>query len=103
MFFGRYLSMIILLAVAGSLAAKRAIPESAGTFKTDNAVFTITLIVIVIIIGALTFLPAIGTWTYCRTSYIMALINLDILEIRREENKIMRIKKENLNLLQKKY
>lgn len=60
MFFGRYLSIIILLAVAGSLASKKAIPVSAGTFRTDNSMFTITLIFIVIIIGALTFLPALA-------------------------------------------
>ncbi|KZL91958.1 potassium-transporting ATPase subunit KdpA [Clostridium magnum] len=60
MFLGRYLSMITLIAVAGSLASKRAIPETAGTFKTDNAMFSITLVVIVLIIGALTFLPAIA-------------------------------------------
>ncbi|MDD3223966.1 MAG: potassium-transporting ATPase subunit KdpA [Clostridium sp.] len=60
MFFGRYMSMIILMAVAGSLSAKKAIPESVGTFKTDNSMFTAILIAIVIIIGALTFLPAIA-------------------------------------------
>ncbi|MDP4147639.1 MAG: potassium-transporting ATPase subunit KdpA, partial [Bacillota bacterium] len=60
MFLGRYLSIIILLAVAGSLASKKAIPVSAGTFRTDNTMFTITLVVIVLIIGALTFLPAIA-------------------------------------------
>jgi len=60
MFYGRYLSIIILLAVAGSLASKRKIAASAGTFRTDNAMFTITLIVIVLIIGALTFLPALA-------------------------------------------
>lgn len=60
MLYGRYLSMIILLAVAGSLSAKKAIPVSIGTFKTDNSMFAITLIVIVIIIGALTFLPAMA-------------------------------------------
>lgn len=60
MLLGRYLSMIILLAVAASLASKRSIPESSGTFKTDNLTFTLTLIVIVIIIGALTFLPAVA-------------------------------------------
>lgn len=60
MFLGRYLSMIILIAVAGSLASKKAIPVTAGTFKTDNAMFSITLVVIVLIIGALTFLPAIA-------------------------------------------
>jgi K+-transporting ATPase ATPase A chain len=60
MFYGRYLSIIILLSVAGSLAAKRAIPTTAGTFRTDNTMFTVTLIVIVLIIGALTFLPALA-------------------------------------------
>lgn len=60
MFYGRYLSMIILMAVSGSLASKKAVPASAGTFKTDNAMFTITLVFIVLIIGALTFLPALA-------------------------------------------
>lgn len=60
MFYGRYLSMIILLAVAGSLAGKRVIPTSAGTFRTDNAMFSATLVFIVLIIGALTFLPALA-------------------------------------------
>lgn len=60
MFYGRYLSIIILLSVAGSLAAKRSIPTTTGTFRTDNTMFTVTLMVIVLIIGALTFLPAIA-------------------------------------------
>lgn len=60
MFLGRYLSIIILLSVAGSLAAKRSVPQTAGTFRTDNTMFTVTLIAIVLIIGALTFLPAIA-------------------------------------------
>ncbi|MCH3963596.1 MAG: potassium-transporting ATPase subunit KdpA [Clostridium sp.] len=60
MLFGRYLSMIILLSVAASLASKRAVPVSEGTFKTDNTVFTFTLIFIVLIIGALTFFPALS-------------------------------------------
>jgi len=60
MFYGRYLSIIILLAVAGSLASKRTIAASAGTFRTDNAMFSITLIFIVLIIGALTFLPSLA-------------------------------------------
>ncbi|AAK81603.1 K+-transporting ATPase ATPase A chain [Clostridium acetobutylicum] len=60
MFLGRYLSIIILLAVASSFAAKRAVPATQGTFKTDNTIFTVTLIVIIVIIGALTFLPAVA-------------------------------------------
>ncbi|MVX66601.1 potassium-transporting ATPase subunit KdpA [Clostridium chromiireducens] len=60
MFYGRYLSIIILLSIAGSLAAKRTIPTTIGTFRTDNTMFTLTLIAIVLIIGALTFLPALA-------------------------------------------
>lgn len=60
MFFGRYVSMIILLAVAGSLANKKEVPVSKGTFRTDNALFTFTLVAIVLIVGALTFFPAIS-------------------------------------------
>ncbi len=60
MFYGRYLSIIILLSVAGSLAVKRSIPATAGTFRTDNTMFAVTLMAIVLIIGALTFLPAIA-------------------------------------------
>jgi K+-transporting ATPase ATPase A chain len=60
MFLGRYLSMIILLAVAGSLANKQSIPEGPGTFRTDNNLFVVLLIIIVIIIGALTFFPALA-------------------------------------------
>lgn len=60
MLYGRYLSMIILIAVSASLASKKAIPVTTGTFKTDNTVFTITLVFIVLIIGALTFFPAVA-------------------------------------------
>jgi K+-transporting ATPase ATPase A chain len=60
MLFGRYLSIIILLAVAASLASKKAVPVSEGTFRTDNAVFTFTLIFIVIVVGALMFFPALA-------------------------------------------
>ncbi|MBO9610976.1 MAG: potassium-transporting ATPase subunit A, partial [Paenibacillaceae bacterium] len=60
MFFGRYISMIALLAVAGSLTRKQWVPETIGTFRTDNALFTFLLIGTVILIGALTFLPVIA-------------------------------------------
>jgi K+-transporting ATPase ATPase A chain len=60
MFFGRYISIICLLAVAGSLAAKKAVPVSVGTFRTDNKLFTVILVAVVIIVGALTFFPAIS-------------------------------------------
>lgn len=59
MFFGRYLSIIIQLAIAGSLMIKHPVSESIGTLKTDTRTFTISLLMVVIIIAALTFFPAI--------------------------------------------
>ncbi|WOV83882.1 potassium-transporting ATPase subunit KdpA [Sporosarcina jeotgali] len=60
MFFGRYLSIIIQLAIASLLAKKVWHSESVGTLKTDNAMFTFLLVSIVLMIGALTFLPALA-------------------------------------------
>ncbi|SDE33090.1 K+-transporting ATPase ATPase A chain [Paenibacillus sp. UNCCL117] len=59
MFFGRYVPIIAMLAVAGSMARKQWVPETMGTFRTDNALFTGLLIGTAILIGALTFLPAL--------------------------------------------
>ncbi|PYI51527.1 potassium-transporting ATPase subunit KdpA [Paenibacillus flagellatus] len=59
MLFGRYISMLALLAVAGSLMRKQWVPETIGTFRTDNGLFAGILVGTVLIIGALTFLPAI--------------------------------------------
>ncbi|MEG0074650.1 MAG: potassium-transporting ATPase subunit KdpA [Eubacterium sp.] len=60
MFLGRYLSMAILLAVAGSLAVKRPVSASVGTLRTDNVMFMFLLVLIVYIIGALTFFPSLA-------------------------------------------
>ncbi|AEY68035.1 potassium-transporting ATPase subunit KdpA [Clostridium sp. BNL1100] len=57
---GRYLSIIILLAVAGSLASKRLIPAGIGTFRTDKTIFAFILVAVVLIVGALTFFPALA-------------------------------------------
>ncbi|AIQ49485.1 potassium ABC transporter ATPase [Paenibacillus sp. FSL R7-0273] len=59
MLLGRYVSIIAMLAVAGSMIRKKAVPETIGTFRTDNGLFTGILIGTVLIIGALTFLPVI--------------------------------------------
>ncbi|CAH1191768.1 Potassium-transporting ATPase potassium-binding subunit [Paenibacillus auburnensis] len=59
MLLGRYVSIIALLAVAGSLLRKQPVPETIGTFRTDNGLFTGILIATVLIIGALTFLPVV--------------------------------------------
>lgn len=59
-FLGRYISIIALLAVAASMASKKAVPIGPATFRTDNFLFTIILVAVVLIVGALTFLPAIA-------------------------------------------
>lgn len=60
MFVGRYFSIITMLAVAGSLAVKKSVPETAGTFRTDNALFGTVFLGAVLIVGALTFFPALA-------------------------------------------
>jgi K+-transporting ATPase ATPase A chain len=58
MLFGRFLMKVPVLALAGSLAAKRTVPTSAGTFPTDGAIFVTLLIGVILIVAALTFFPA---------------------------------------------
>lgn len=60
MFFGRYLSIIIQLAIASSLMMKKQVNESIGTLKTDTRTFTISLLMVVLIFAALTFFPALA-------------------------------------------
>jgi K+-transporting ATPase ATPase A chain len=60
MFMGRFLFIVPMLAVAGSLAAKKIVPASAGTFPTDNGLFVGLLIGVILIIGGLTFFPALA-------------------------------------------
>ncbi len=60
MLLGRYVSIIAMLAVAGSLLGKKPVPDTLGTFRTDNALFTGLLIGTVLLIGALTFMPAVA-------------------------------------------
>jgi potassium-transporting ATPase potassium-binding subunit len=60
MLFGRFLMMIPLLAAAGNLAQKKLVPVSAGTFPTHGPLFVGLLVGVVIIVGALTFFPALS-------------------------------------------
>jgi potassium-transporting ATPase potassium-binding subunit len=60
MLIGRFLMIIPLLAIAGSMAKKTPAPPSAGTFPTDGPTFTALLVGVVLIVGALTFLPALA-------------------------------------------
>ncbi len=60
MLLARYWVIIPVLAIAGSLAAKKTIPSSAGTLPTHTPLFVAILVGVIIIIGALTFLPALA-------------------------------------------
>lgn len=60
MLLGRFLVMIPVLAVAGNLAAKKAVPVSRGTFPTDGPLFVGLLIGTILLVGALTFFPALS-------------------------------------------
>lgn len=60
MFFGRYLAIILQLAFASSLMNKASVSVSTGTMKTNNVMFMILLVLIVYVVGALTFFPALA-------------------------------------------
>jgi potassium-transporting ATPase potassium-binding subunit len=60
MMIGRFAVMVPVLAIAGSLAAKKLVPASAGTFPTDNGVFVALLIGVIIITGGLIYFPALA-------------------------------------------
>jgi potassium-transporting ATPase potassium-binding subunit len=57
---GRFLMIIPLLAVAGSLARKKLVPASTGTLPTHGVLFVALLVGVVLIVGALTFFPALS-------------------------------------------
>ncbi|MGB8221581.1 MAG: potassium-transporting ATPase subunit KdpA, partial [Polyangiales bacterium] len=58
MFLGRYIPIVFPLAIAGMLSAKRVVPDTTGTFRTDTPLFGLLLIGSVLLLGALLFLPA---------------------------------------------
>ena len=60
MLFGRFFAVIPILAIAGNLAAKKHVPESLGTFPVTGPLFTILLISVIVIVGALTFFPSLS-------------------------------------------
>jgi K+-transporting ATPase ATPase A chain len=60
MLVGRFGIIIPVLAIAGSLSEKKLIPVSSGTFRTDNFTFVFLLIAVILIVGALTFFPALS-------------------------------------------
>ncbi len=60
MWLGRYFVIVPMLAIAGSLAAKRRVPESAGSFPTTGLLWVALLIGVILILGGLTFLPSLA-------------------------------------------
>ena len=58
MLIGRYLFIIPTMAIAGSMALKKIVPESSGTFPTTGLLFIVLLVGVILIVGALTFFPA---------------------------------------------
>jgi K+-transporting ATPase ATPase A chain len=60
MWIGRYIFVIPLLALAGSLAGKKIVPAGKGTFATDTPLFTGLVVGVILIVGALTFFPALA-------------------------------------------
>jgi potassium-transporting ATPase potassium-binding subunit len=60
MWLARYWLAIPILAIAGSMAAKKITPEGPGTLPTHTPLFTLLLVGVVLIVGALTFIPALA-------------------------------------------
>jgi len=60
MLVGRFLMIVPMLAVAGSLARKKLVPPSLGTFPVTTPLFTVLLVSVILIVGALTFFPALS-------------------------------------------
>jgi K+-transporting ATPase ATPase A chain len=60
MFIGRFIFLVPIMALAGSLVSKRRVPVTAGTFPTDTVLFSGLLVGVILIVGALTFFPALS-------------------------------------------
>ena len=60
MFVGRFMMLIPMMAIAGNLAGKKIVPASAGTFPVTTPLFTVLLTGVIVIVGALTFFPALS-------------------------------------------
>ena len=60
MWFSRYWLMIPVLAIAGSLAAKKTVPAGPGTLPTHTPLFIVLLVFTVLLVGALTFIPSLA-------------------------------------------
>ena len=68
MLIGRFGMIVPILALAGSMAAKRRVAPSLGTFPTTGVLFGVLLVGVVVIVGALTFFPALALGPDRRTA-----------------------------------
>jgi len=59
MLFGRFVPLLAALALGGSLAQKKIVPASAGTFRTDGATFVVLLVAVIALTAGLMILPAL--------------------------------------------
>jgi K+-transporting ATPase ATPase A chain len=75
MLIGRFLMIVPILALAGNFASKKLVPASAGTFKVEGLTFVVLLIGTVVLVGALTFLPALAMGPVVE-HYLMNAVNL---------------------------
>jgi K+-transporting ATPase ATPase A chain len=60
MLIGRFFMIVPMLAVAGNLATKKVVPASSGTFPVTTPLFTVLLVSVILIVGALTFFPVLS-------------------------------------------
>ena len=60
MFFGRFMMIVPMLAIAGNLVTKKSVPPSSGTFPVTTPLFTVLLASVILIVGALTFFPVLA-------------------------------------------
>ena len=60
MLVGRFMMIVPMMAIAGNLATKKSAPPSAGTFPVNTPLFVVLLLGVILIVGALTFFPALS-------------------------------------------
>jgi len=72
MLVGRFLFIVPVLAIAGSMSCKRIAPPTSGTFPTDGTVFIVLLVGVVIVVGALTFFPVFALGPVLEQLYMTA-------------------------------
>ncbi len=72
MLFGRFLMIVPTIAIAGSLVKKKLVPPSSGTFPTNTPLFVALLVGVILIVGGLTFFPALSLGPIVDHLFMMA-------------------------------